>query len=572
MEAKSYEEGLAKIVEMVKRLQSTLLLHQSKLEESFRRARQGFSLAFEKFHRWIKEAIKEEINQEGQVDFLGVQLNQRSPNRKGLKKMKQFRIDQLEANLERFKIDQAAINSEAAKQWAFLQATIEKNKVEADRQFAEIMNALKALQPPTTLPATIPHFEENRRQSFSGKEVKDNCFKGAHVTEVADECGGKNLPLTDSTFKDLDTEDICTCVGVLESANSQDSTNPTWAGDQSRIREKDVPSHGPRKRHLGGQIFGLELIIGLHCDPGRGEDRVTWNPGINYHPSERKWNFCLNSFIESNIMNNHVFQHFRPDDRHERRAVKRRVWDPGITGAMTKINDVEANLEQFKSETLAWQKETSNRFDRMQESIDKNKADADRQFAEMLQLLKALQPPTTLPATIPRFEENSGQCFSSDEVEKEELILTSAVDKGDFTSPILAVKEDLGKKLIDDLDEPLMVLESDGVINKNEFAVVALVVAVAPIVVAPVAVAPIVVAPIAVAPIAPVVVTPVEPSFILLGRKIKQNQAEQKLGCEICLQEPVPAQRRTWDPGITQYDVMEQHLEDKVFLGAGVLI
>ncbi|GJY71628.1 hypothetical protein Tco_0475331 [Tanacetum coccineum] len=119
--------------------------------------------------------------------------------------MEQFRIDQLEANLERFKIDQAAINSEVAKQWSFLQATIEKNKVEANRQFAKIMNALKALQPPTTLPATIPHFEENRRQSFSGKEVKDNCFKGAHVTEVANECGGKNLPLSDSTFKDLDT-------------------------------------------------------------------------------------------------------------------------------------------------------------------------------------------------------------------------------------------------------------------------------------------------------------------------------------------------------------------------------
>nr|GEU70546.1 hypothetical protein [Tanacetum cinerariifolium] len=45
-----------------------------------------------------------------------------------------------------------AINSEAAKQRVLLQAMIEKNKVEADRQFAEIMNALKALQPPTTLP------------------------------------------------------------------------------------------------------------------------------------------------------------------------------------------------------------------------------------------------------------------------------------------------------------------------------------------------------------------------------------------------------------------------------------
>ncbi|GKF97355.1 hypothetical protein Tco_0293176, partial [Tanacetum coccineum] len=33
--------------------------------------------------------------------------------------------------------------------------------------------------------------------------------------------------------------------------------------------------------------------------------------------------------------------------------------------------------------------------------------------------LKALQPPTTLPAAIQRFEENSGQSFSSVEVEKE---------------------------------------------------------------------------------------------------------------------------------------------------------
>ncbi|GJT91104.1 hypothetical protein Tco_1079949 [Tanacetum coccineum] len=160
----------------------------------------------------------------------------------------------------------------------------------------------------------------------------------------------------------------------------------------------------------------------------------------------------------------------------------------------------------------------------MQESIDKNKADANKQFAELLLLLKSLQPPTTLLSTIPRFEENSGQCFSSDEVEKEGLILMS-MDKGDVTGPILAVKEDLGKKLIDDLDELLMVLELDGMINKNEFAVVA------PVVV--------------VAPVAPIVVAPVELSFVQLGRKIKQNQAEQKLGCENCLQERVPAQRRT---------------------------
>ncbi|GKB68102.1 hypothetical protein Tco_0929514 [Tanacetum coccineum] len=89
MEVKSFEEGLAEVTVTLKRLQSTLLFHQSKLEESFRQARQDFSLArqdftlaSEKFHRSIKAAIKKEINQEGQVDFLGVKLNQRSPNRK----------------------------------------------------------------------------------------------------------------------------------------------------------------------------------------------------------------------------------------------------------------------------------------------------------------------------------------------------------------------------------------------------------------------------------------------------------------------------------------------------------
>ncbi|GKF18864.1 hypothetical protein Tco_0063782 [Tanacetum coccineum] len=80
------------------------------------------------------------------------------------------KVNDLEANREQFKI-----NSYAAEQRALLQETIEKNKVEAHGQFAEIMNALKARQSPTT----IPRFEENSGQSFSGKEVKDNCFKGA---------------------------------------------------------------------------------------------------------------------------------------------------------------------------------------------------------------------------------------------------------------------------------------------------------------------------------------------------------------------------------------------------------
>ncbi|GKD23460.1 hypothetical protein Tco_1225163 [Tanacetum coccineum] len=89
MEGKSFVEGLAEIIEMLKRLQSTLLFHQTKLKESFRQARQDFSLArrdislaTEKLHRSIKASIKEEVDHEEQFDFLGVQLNQRIPNRK----------------------------------------------------------------------------------------------------------------------------------------------------------------------------------------------------------------------------------------------------------------------------------------------------------------------------------------------------------------------------------------------------------------------------------------------------------------------------------------------------------
>ncbi|GKB86601.1 hypothetical protein Tco_0958873 [Tanacetum coccineum] len=49
---------------------------------------------------------------------------------------------------------------------------------------------------------------------------------------------------------------------------------------------------------------------------------------------------------------------------------------------MTKITDVEASLKQFKSASLTYQEETSKRFNQMQKSINKNKADTDKQFTE----------------------------------------------------------------------------------------------------------------------------------------------------------------------------------------------
>nr|GEY93871.1 hypothetical protein [Tanacetum cinerariifolium] len=77
MEVKSFEEGLTEVTEISKWLHSTLLLHQSKLKESFIRARQDISLASKKFHKSIIAVIKEEMNKEGQIPSFGVQLNQR---------------------------------------------------------------------------------------------------------------------------------------------------------------------------------------------------------------------------------------------------------------------------------------------------------------------------------------------------------------------------------------------------------------------------------------------------------------------------------------------------------------
>ncbi|GJR62342.1 hypothetical protein Tco_1032612 [Tanacetum coccineum] len=154
-----------------------------------------------------------------------------------------------EVNLEQFKNEQAAVNSRQRINGPLLQATIEKTRFEADREFAEIMMLSKARQLTTTQPATIPRFEKNK---------------------VA-----------------MGNEDISTCIGSPESVNNRVNRITIGAGDQSSVPEKDVPSHGLRKQQLGGLIFGAEVKIpvgfdlrtfeGLHCGLSRGQERRTWN-------------------------------------------------------------------------------------------------------------------------------------------------------------------------------------------------------------------------------------------------------------------------------------------------------
>nr|GEX66210.1 hypothetical protein [Tanacetum cinerariifolium] len=103
-------------------------------------------------------------------------------------------------------------------------------------------------------------------------------------------------------------------------------------------------------------------------------------------------------------------------------------------------------------------------------------------------------------------------------------MVTSAVEKTNFAS-----KRRFRPKLIDDLDEPVMDLKSDGTINKSESFI-----------------------------------APVKHKQTSVGKKNRadkmftRNIIKLKLGCEICLghlwinvrlkQKLVPAQRRTCDP------------------------
>ncbi|GKF07509.1 hypothetical protein Tco_0041733, partial [Tanacetum coccineum] len=96
-----------------------------------------------------------------------------------------------------------------------LESAMKECEVEADRKFAEIMNALKALQPPTTLPTTIPRFEEKSGESYtSSKVVKDSRFLSDDVTKVADSLREQGeddwQPPYEPDLQDIqDTPDCC---------------------------------------------------------------------------------------------------------------------------------------------------------------------------------------------------------------------------------------------------------------------------------------------------------------------------------------------------------------------------
>ncbi|GKB37042.1 hypothetical protein Tco_0881984 [Tanacetum coccineum] len=178
----------------------------------------------------------------------------------------------------------------------------DKRRKEWNQKIKELKNLIQyfirnPISPPVTTKVPVkpiqntPRFKENSRKSFSSdkveKEVIDISFIGAFVTgsEVADGYGGETLPQIDIILKNLNSEGISTCIGSSESTNNQENRITTG---------------------------------GLHCDLWRRKEIRTWNPWIIYHQLRRNWNI--------------MFQHFELlDDRHAKRVVQRKVWDPRIT-------------------------------------------------------------------------------------------------------------------------------------------------------------------------------------------------------------------------------------------------
>ncbi|GJS37930.1 hypothetical protein Tco_0536312 [Tanacetum coccineum] len=232
------------------------------------------------------------------------------------------KVTDLEANLEQFKIEQAAINSDAAKQLALLQATIEKNKVEANQQFAEIMNALKALQPPTTLPEDTTTMIDTKKSGEDSGNLEEfmvaSDVEEAAITTpimvVAEELGRKLI----YDFGEALPEDTTTMIDTEKSGEDSE-------GESIESVSCDPP------------------IESVSCDPPAGNKSVqkeNIKSGITceencYQPYRRVVEQSHNMFgwhamrlkRRRGIYLGHLETIF-----WFKQGSKRRVWDPGITG------------------------------------------------------------------------------------------------------------------------------------------------------------------------------------------------------------------------------------------------
>ncbi|GKD10578.1 hypothetical protein Tco_1190263 [Tanacetum coccineum] len=142
----------------------------------------------------------------------------------------------------------------------------DKRREDLNQKIEEVINLIQCFIQNPISPVKTP---QTVTTNVSSKLVQN--------TPRFEENSGKSYTCSDEVKNEF--------IGAPESANNQDKRSMTWAGDQSRMLEKDVPSHGTRKQQLSRLIFGAELecpvefalrsFEGLHCDLGKGQERRT---------------------------------------------------------------------------------------------------------------------------------------------------------------------------------------------------------------------------------------------------------------------------------------------------------
>ena len=221
------------------------------------------------------------------------------------------KITDFEANLEQYKIYQAAINSEAAEQRALLQATIEKNKVDADRQFAEIMNAIKTLQSAATAAATIPPPHHTQPYSHHTMPLQQPYTTTTTVMEKSGEYNGDVLI--------AEVEDEIQNFGYNEKTDKNESTR----SNIEEIRNKRDEVLAAYDENRGLNSFVLVGVKHKHGD-GMIHEALHHHYWVSFDdlPDVSLTSIELGGFYHSRLdqLNNHGLKSISI----------RTLWDPGI--------------------------------------------------------------------------------------------------------------------------------------------------------------------------------------------------------------------------------------------------
>ncbi|GJY51599.1 hypothetical protein Tco_0442446 [Tanacetum coccineum] len=184
---------------------------------------------------------------------------------------------------------------------ASIKAMKEESDAKLDAKFEELRQLILGIAPSQS--THVDHVPQISKHYYWKKNLRPKSWdvEGSNKLDpgTTNDMNGVRLkPYTDSLF-----------VEGMQPTGREFGVDPQAAIDREM-------------QHMGEQIFGagLELIVGfdsrafegLNCHLGKGEERITWNPGIKHHPPRHILQVCYWPIL-----------HYKGNQRQS--------WDLGIT-------------------------------------------------------------------------------------------------------------------------------------------------------------------------------------------------------------------------------------------------